>query len=58
VVSVVTSVLTEENGKTRMIATVEYPSQAVRDMVVSTGMAKGAATSYDRLEDLLSELQR
>jgi uncharacterized protein YndB with AHSA1/START domain len=58
VVSVVTSVLTEENGKTRMTATVEYPSQAVRDMVLSTGMAKGAATSYDRLEDLLTQLQR
>jgi uncharacterized protein YndB with AHSA1/START domain len=58
VVSVVTSVLTEENGKTRLTATVEYPTQEVRDMVVSTGMEKGAATSYDRLEDLLAELQR
>jgi uncharacterized protein YndB with AHSA1/START domain len=58
VVSVVTSVLTEENGKTRLDATVRYPSQEVRDMVVSTGMAKGAGLSYDRLEDLLAELQR
>jgi uncharacterized protein YndB with AHSA1/START domain len=58
VVSVVTSVLTEENGKTRLTATVEYPSQEVRDMVVSTGMEKGAALSYDRLEDVLAELQR
>ena len=58
VVSVVTSVLTEENGKTRLTATVEYPSQAVRDMVLSTGMEKGAALSYDRLEDVLAELQR
>lgn len=58
VVSVVTSVLSEENGKTRLTATVEYPSQVVRDMVLSTGMAKGAALSYDRLEDLLSQLQR
>jgi uncharacterized protein YndB with AHSA1/START domain len=58
VVSVVTSVLTEENGKTRMTATVRYPSKEVRDMVRATGMEKGAATSYDRLEDLLQELQR
>ncbi len=58
VVSVVTSVLTEENGKTRINATVRYPSQEVRDLVVSTGMAKGAGLSYDRLEDLLAELQR
>src|SRR5262245_62079120 len=52
-VSVVTSELTEEQGKTRLIATVRYPSLAVRDMVISTGMAKGAAISYDRLEDLV-----
>lgn len=56
--SVVTSELVEENGKTRMIATVKYPTQEVRDMVISTGMEKGAALSYDRLEDLLAELQR
>ena len=57
VVSVVTSELIEENGKTRMIATVAYPSQDVRDMVVATGMERGAAISYDRLEDLLAVLQ-
>lgn len=57
-VSVVTSVLTEENAKTRLTATIEYPSQAVRDMVVATGMARGAGISYERLEDLLAELQR
>lgn len=56
--SVVTSVLTEENGKTRMTATVAYPSKDVRDMVMGTGMEKGAAISYDRLEDLIAELQR
>jgi uncharacterized protein YndB with AHSA1/START domain len=58
VVSVVTSLLSEENGKTRLTATVEYPTQEVRDMVVSTGMEKGAQTSYDRMEDLLAALQR
>jgi len=57
-VSVVTSVLTEEKGKTRLTATVRYPSKEVRDMVMGTGMAKGAATSYDRIEDLLAQLQR
>ncbi len=58
VVSVVTSELLEEDGKTRLIATVRYPTQQVRDMVVGTGMEKGAQTSYDRLEDLLAQLQR
>ena len=57
-VSVVTSELTEEDGKTRLTATVRYPSLEVRDMVIKSGMAKGAGISYDRLEDLLAELQR
>ncbi|WP_438022867.1 SRPBCC family protein [Sorangium sp. So ce233] len=57
-VTVVTSVFTEENGKTRMTVTVRYPSLEVRDIVLSTGMAEGAGISYDRLEDLLAELQR
>jgi uncharacterized protein YndB with AHSA1/START domain len=56
--SVVTSVLTEEHGKTRLTATVLYPSLEVRDIVIGTGMAKGAAVSYDRLEDLVIELQQ
>ena len=57
-VSTVTSELTEENGKTRLTATVRYPSLEVRNIVLGTGMSDGAATSYDRLEDLLAELKR
>ena len=34
------------------------PSKDVRDMVIASGMARGAGISYDRLEDLLAELQR
>ena len=57
-VSVVTAELTEEGGKTRLTATVRYPSLQIRDMVVASGMARGAGISYDRLEDLVAELQR
>jgi uncharacterized protein YndB with AHSA1/START domain len=56
--SLVTSVFTEENGKTRLTVTARYPSLEVRDMVIKTGMEKGAATSYDRLEEVARELQR
>lgn len=56
--SVVTALLTEEDGKTRLTLTSLYPSREVRDMVVNSGMAKGAALSYDRLEDLVAELPR
>ncbi len=57
-VSVVTSVLTEEDGQTRLTATCAYPSKEVRDMVIGSGMEKGVALSYDRLEDLVGELQQ
>jgi uncharacterized protein YndB with AHSA1/START domain len=56
--SVVTAVLTEENGKTRLTATVAYPSREVRDMVQATGMERGAALSYDRLEEVARALQQ
>ena len=54
--SVVTATLTEEHGKTRLNATSKYPSKQVRDMVLSTGMEKGAATSYDHLDEVAMEL--
>jgi uncharacterized protein YndB with AHSA1/START domain len=57
-VSVVTADLTEEDGKTRLTATVRYASVEVRDMVLGTGMAKGAGISYDRLEDLVATLKQ
>jgi uncharacterized protein YndB with AHSA1/START domain len=57
-VSVVTAVFAEEGARTRMTVTVSYPSKEVRDMVVESGMARGAGISYDRLEDLVAELQR
>ena len=53
--SQVTAVFTEENGKTTLNATVQYPSKEVRDIVLQTGMEHGAAESYDRLAELLAE---
>jgi uncharacterized protein YndB with AHSA1/START domain len=56
VVSVVTTTLDEDGDGTRLTVSVRYPSRDVRDMVLGTGMAKGAAISYDRLDDLVVEL--
>ncbi len=56
-VSIVTSELTEEEGKTRMTVTVRYASPMVLDMVLKSGMQQGASISYDRLEDLLATLR-
>jgi uncharacterized protein YndB with AHSA1/START domain len=56
-VSVVTADYTDEGGKTRMSVTARYESEFVRDMVMKSGMDKGAAISYDRLEDLVVSLK-
>jgi uncharacterized protein YndB with AHSA1/START domain len=56
--SLVTQVLTEEDGKTRMTLTCEYPSREVRDIVLSSGMETGAGISYDRLEEVAMSLRR
>jgi uncharacterized protein YndB with AHSA1/START domain len=56
--SVITQRLTEEQGKTRLTLTCVYPSADVRDMVMKTGMTKGAGLSYDKLEELVASLQR
>jgi len=56
--SLVTIVLSVESGKTRVTLTAVYPSLEVRDTVLRTGMEKGAAISYDRLEEVAAELER
>ncbi|MGC4055980.1 MAG: SRPBCC family protein [Paludibaculum sp.] len=52
--SQVTTVLMEDAGRTTLTATILYPSQAIRDIVISTGMEHGAAESYDKLAELLA----
>jgi uncharacterized protein YndB with AHSA1/START domain len=52
----VTTVLDEENGKTRFTSTLLFPSQKVRDMLLDLGMTSGAADSYDRLAECLASL--
>ena len=54
--SVVTTILAEEQGKTRLTVTAAYPSVEVRDMVLKSGMDRGAALSYDRLEEVATVL--
>ena len=56
--SVVTQLLSKEGPKTRLTVTSIYPSLEVRNMVLKTGMEKGAALSYDHLEDVALELVR
>lgn len=54
--SLITTVLSEENGKTRVTVTCEYPTAEVRDLVLQSGMERGAAISYDRLDEVAASL--
>ena len=49
-----TTVLTEENGKTTLVVTSLAASKEIRDAVIASGMEHGAAESYDRLAALLT----
>jgi uncharacterized protein YndB with AHSA1/START domain len=49
-----TLVLLEKNGRTTLTQTMRYESKDARDAVIKSGMEKGVAASYDRLEELLA----
>lgn len=53
--AVVTTVFTEQNGKTLMTITMVMPNRQARDGVIASGMEQGAGRSYDRLEEMLQE---
>ena len=56
--TLVTMDFTEHSGKTTMMQTVLYSSEAARDAVLKSGMERGMVQSYDRLEKLLASLQQ
>jgi len=49
-----TLVLVEQGGRTTLTQTMRYESREAREAVVKSGMEKGVAASYDRLEDVLA----
>jgi uncharacterized protein YndB with AHSA1/START domain len=55
--TLVTTVLTEQGGKTTLTMTVLYRSREARDAVLKTGMVQGVAASYDRLAELLASAE-
>ena len=52
-----TMIFSEEDGQTTITVTSVYPSIETRDTVLSTGMAEGAAETYDRLEEYAATLR-
>ena len=54
--AVETVTLTEINGRTKLVVDSVHGSKEARDGHVQSGMEKGAAETYDRLEELLAKL--
>lgn len=52
-----TYTFTEHDGQTTLRTISHFDSIATRDAVIQSGMEKGAAEMWDRLENLLSTLQ-
>ncbi|EPG76438.1 hypothetical protein LEP1GSC058_1351 [Leptospira fainei serovar Hurstbridge str. BUT 6] len=51
--SVITTLLTENSGRTIVTSTMLYISTEARDAVIHSPMEKGLAPSYDRLDEIL-----
>jgi uncharacterized protein YndB with AHSA1/START domain len=51
-----TTTFVEEGDGTRMTITVLYQSTEVRDAALRSGMDRGMAMSYDRLEEVISSI--
>jgi uncharacterized protein YndB with AHSA1/START domain len=54
----VTTVLTERDGRTTFTATTRFPSLEVRDTLLQAGMADQAGQVYEQLAALLAALAR
>ena len=51
-----TTVLVEQDGKTTVTTTVLYASKEIRDAVLNSGMDRGVAESYDKLDEYLASV--
>jgi uncharacterized protein YndB with AHSA1/START domain len=52
----VTTVLIEQSGRTTLTSTMLYPSQEVRDKILSSGLERGATELYDKLDEYLASI--
>jgi len=52
--SLITTTLVEQSGRTTLTSTILYISREARDGVLKSGMERGVAASYDRLEQILA----
>ena len=52
--TIVTTIFTEEAGRTVVAMTVRYSSAAAREAALGTGMTRGMEQSYERLDEVLT----
>jgi uncharacterized protein YndB with AHSA1/START domain len=52
-----TLTLDEEGGRTTLTYVMRFPTKEIREQALGTGMTDGMASSYDRLERVVVELQ-
>lgn len=53
--ALITTVLTEQNGRTTLTMTILYESREGRDTALKSGMERGVMASYNRLETILAQ---
>ncbi|HTR87513.1 MAG TPA: SRPBCC family protein [Reyranella sp.] len=54
IASHITSTFVEEDGRTTLTMVIRYPTPEVRDFMLKSGMEKGMALSFTRLEKMVS----
>ncbi len=54
--NIVTTEFAEQDGNTVVTTTIKYESHAIRQAVMKSGMDKGVAESYERLDKVLADL--
>ena len=55
--TLVTNLLTGDNGRTTLTSTIKFPTREVRDVVLKSGLEHGAEAGYKKLEETLVEIQ-
>jgi uncharacterized protein YndB with AHSA1/START domain len=53
-----TTTFVERSGRTTVTTTVLAPSKKIRDEVLKSGMTRGVAESYDKLDEVLASVRR
>jgi len=55
--TLVTNLLSGDNGRTTLTSTIKFPSEEVRDIVLKSGLEHGAEAGYVKLAETLAEIQ-